>query len=423
MPGLGYQLITIPSEHFNQSELEEQLAKHTNQIRKFAVPSLRVGTLNVLISLSDDLSKLDMACNSCMNMIEKLGREIHGQRFDRANTANWSDVEGKDKFAYARTFEWKEMKYPTSRSLQDLTKLLQMGAAKMEEELRQFQSSYNDKKQLRIKAERSRNSNLAVANLAEVLTVEGVTFDGTKINACIIEETGQPLTADMFQDSQFLQTVVIVVPNALREEFEQAYEQLDAQAMEAEAGLVGAGLQVSPVVPGSLLRVTHDKDCVLYTMLVLKSQRRASSLGSADVFEWEISDSLRSVCRQKRYTLRTDFKVDPDATKDAITYQAQLDSDFNLYEGKTLEWCKVHYGEIMIAWAHTKAIRLFIESVLRYGLPPDFDAVLIEPKEGAVRKVREILGKMYGHLLDEGMGDEGDAQQGEDFYPYVSVDF
>ena len=65
----------------------------------------------------------------------------------------------------------------------------------------------------------------------------------------------------------------------------------------------------------------------------------------------------------------------------------------------------MHFGETMIAWAHVKAIRVFIESVLRYGLPPDFDCVLIEPKEGRGIDIRRELNTLYKDLLadDDGM--------------------
>ena len=62
---------------------------------------------------------------------------------------------GKDKNDYVKTFDWKEVKYPTTRSLEDLTKLLQMNVGKMEEELRKFQNVYSEKKQLKASAERS----------------------------------------------------------------------------------------------------------------------------------------------------------------------------------------------------------------------------------------------------------------------------
>ena len=147
MRGLGYQIVTVPTEHYNEDALHRSIGALCD-VTRYSMPQLRVGTLNVLISLSDELAKLNAACAMLVSQIEKLGREIHAQRFERS-TAHWSDVEGKDKFQYAKTFRWKEMKYPTSRSLADLTKLLQMSVSKMEEELRQFQVAYAEKKQLR----------------------------------------------------------------------------------------------------------------------------------------------------------------------------------------------------------------------------------------------------------------------------------
>lgn len=43
-------------------------------------------------------------------------------------------------------------------------------------------------------------------------------------------------------------------------------------------------------------------------------------------------------------------------------------------------------------------IRLFVESVLRYGLPPGFVAGVIQPKQKAEKKLRALL---------EGFGDAG----------------
>lgn len=36
---------------------------------------------------------------------------------------------------------------------------------------------------------------------------------------------------------------------------------------------------------------------------------------------------------------------------------------------RCLEWITTAFSETVIAWTHLKAIRLFVESVLRFGLP------------------------------------------------------
>lgn len=41
-----------------------------------------------------------------------------------------------------------------------------------------------------------------------------------------------------------------------------------------------------------------------------------------------------------------------------------------------IRWCKSRLGDAIVCWVHTKAIRIFVESVLRFGLPVDFTAVV-----------------------------------------------
>ena len=93
MRGLGYQIVTVPTEHYNEDALHRSIGALCD-VTRYSMPQLRVGTLNVLISLSDELAKLNAACAMLVSQIEKLGREIHAQRFERS-TAHWSDVEGK----------------------------------------------------------------------------------------------------------------------------------------------------------------------------------------------------------------------------------------------------------------------------------------------------------------------------------------
>ena len=40
--------------------------------------------------------------------------------------------------------------------------------------------------------------------------------------------------------------------------------------------------------------------------------------------------------------------------------------------------CLAAFSECFIAWVHLKAIRIFVECVLRYGVPPDFNAFVLK---------------------------------------------
>jgi V-type H+-transporting ATPase subunit C len=61
------------------------------------------------------------------------------------------------------------------------------------------------------------------------------------------------------------------------------------------------------------------------------------------------------------------------------------------------------------------SIRLFVESVLRYGLPPQFLAVLIKPNQRYESELRKVLSSTFntagGHHYDE-----------EGILPFVHLD-
>lgn len=63
-----------------------------------------------------------------------------------------------------------------------------------------------------------------------------------------------------------------------------------------------------------------------------------------------------------------------------------------------VRWLKINFGEIFSAYIHVKALRVFVESVLRFGLPVNFQAAIMEPHKGAPKKLRTELNKLYGHL-------------------------
>lgn len=43
-------------------------------------------------------------------------------------------------------------------------------------------------------------------------------------------------------------------------------------------------------------------------------------------------------------------------------------------------------------------MRIFVESVLRYGLPVNFQAAIIKPQKKGSKRLRETLENLYSHL-------------------------
>ena len=106
----------------------------------------------------------------------------------------------------------------------------------------------------------------------------------------------------------------------------------------------------------------------------------------------------------------------------------RLLSDKKQQYGPPLRWFKVNFREAFIAWIHIKALRAFVESVLRYGLPVNFQAVLLQPrKRSCTKRLREVLNSVFRHLdeaaaasvLDASVEIPGLQLSNQDYFPCV----
>lgn len=117
-------------------------------------------------------------------------------------------------------------------------------------------------------------------------------------------------------------------------------------------------------------------------------------------------DDFKNAAREKRYVascllapqtraydtckLRT-IQCDPPRSFTVREYTAEasgdgnneeqrrkLQSDKKALEEKLASWCRQNFAEAFIAWIHLKAIRLFVESVLRYGLPINIRGIVMQ---------------------------------------------
>jgi V-type H+-transporting ATPase subunit C len=82
-------------------------------------------------------------------------------------------------------------------------------------------------------------------------------------------------------------------------------------------------------------------------------------------------------------------------------------------------WVKNHYGDAITAWTHTMVIRVFCESVLRYGLPVDFTAVLYKTKKEP--QLIRALDQQLGSGGEDAAGAAADEEGGEEFHEFVML--
>lgn len=382
---------------------------------KLEVPSLMVGTLDSLMNLSDDLGKTDQLIESIVRKVEKSSIELAGKK------ATELTVGGVPSTRYIQQFAWDYAKFPNRRPLKELVSLISGGVAAIDEELKQLSNSYGDKQVALQDAKRKKGGNLMTVDLNDVLDEKIIR--GLKII-----------------DTEYLKTVFVAVGKGQREVFENEIYKMGAelvgyggpdwsnnprglgQSYQFGSQVDRHGKKGSPVVPGSLEKVMEDGDSVLYTITVLRSMYEAGYY-EGDEFvpgtKLDLLVSFSKVLKEKRYVVRDDFSYDPSMQGKAAMALEQLQVEVDNMRSGLTRWCKTHYGEAFVAWMHIKVIRVFVESVLRYGLPVDFTAVLYKVTQGKDDMLVNALDKTFG----ENKGKEDDFEDEEEYHDFVLIKF
>mmetsp|Transcript_17350 Transcript_17350/g.37463 ORF Transcript_17350/g.37463 Transcript_17350/m.37463 type:complete len:424 (-) Transcript_17350:240-1511(-) len=381
---------------------------------KLEVPSLMVGTLDSLMNLSDDLGKTDSLIESIVRKVEKSSIELAGKK------ATELTVGGVPSTRYIQQFAWDYAKFPNRRPLKELVSLISGGVAAIDEELKQLSNSYGEKQVALQDARRKKGGNLMSVDLNHVLDEK--TVRGLKIH-----------------DTEYLKTVFVAVGKGSSENFEKEVYNMGAelvgyggpdwsgnpsglgQSQNFGSQVDRHGKKGSPVVPGSLEKVMEDSDSILYTITVLRSMYEAGYYEGKEFVPGTKHDLLASfakVLRDKRYMVRENFTYDPSSQGKAAMALEQLQVEVDNMRSGLTRWCKTHYGEAFVAWMHIKVIRVFTESVLRYGLPVDFTAVLYKVTFGKDVQLVGALDKTFG----ENKKDD-DADDEEEYHDFVLIKF
>ncbi|KFP57056.1 V-type proton ATPase subunit C 1, partial [Cathartes aura] len=136
-------------------------------------------------------------------------------------------------------------------------------------------------------------------------------------------------------------------------------------------------------------------------------------------------DDFKHKAREYKFMVR-DFQYNEEEMKADKEEMNRLSTDKKKQFGPLVRWLKVNFSEAFIAWIHVKALRVFVESVLRYGLPVNFQAMLLQPNKKTMKKLREVLYDLYKHLdssaaaiIDATMDIPGLNLSQQEYYPYV----
>lgn len=142
----------------------------------------------------------------------------------------------------------------------------------------------------------------------------------------------------VIQDSEYLETHLVAVPNSSSRDFTRSYETLSPM-----------------VVPRSANFISQDDEYSLYAVTTFKKH----------------SQEFVHKCREKKWVPR-DFKYKEGGREEEQKEVDRVTSEERKVWGETLRLGRTGWSEVVMAWVHTLVLRVFVETVLRYGLPLDF---------------------------------------------------
>lgn len=366
-----FWLISAPGEKTCQQtwvKLEQTTSKYPDlcQNHKFNIPDLKVGTLDTLVGLSDDLAKLDQYVEMVSH---KLAASIADTLESRKETPLKEQLlaNNMDLSDYLTNFKWDIAKFPVKQSLKSLHDIISKQVGQTDADLKTKSSLYSSIRSTLQSLERKQTGSLLARNLAGLVKREHFVLD-----------------------SEYLSTLLVVVPKAYYKEWNLNYEKL-----------------TDMIVPRSSNLIYEDDDHGLFTVTLF----------------YKVADEFKAKARENKFVVR-DFKYNESDIKAGQTELAKLEETKKKQFQTLLRWLKVNFSETFVAWIHVKTLRIFVESILRYGLPVNFLAVLIQPGKKQTRKLREVLNQLYAHLdtsVSQGPVDDipGLNLGQQEYYPYV----
>lgn len=103
---------------------------------RFELPELRIGTLDSLMVLSDDLVKVNGLMEAVVNKIRRQLFEMQTLAANEDKDPQEVLVEGMPPDNYLERFSWDEAKYPPRRPLQETISTLTETVQRLEDDLK-----------------------------------------------------------------------------------------------------------------------------------------------------------------------------------------------------------------------------------------------------------------------------------------------
>ncbi|KNG76460.1 vacuolar ATP synthase, partial [Plasmodium falciparum IGH-CR14] len=267
-----------------------------------------------LLKCADDLQKYDSYAYGCLKKIEKIAKE-YDENIELKIIYQRQHINIDQ---YIRRFTWDDAKYPRSRSLTDTIDVMINNITKLSDEIQIKSSMLNDLKEKKKKeVPKNDSNNFFLRNLNEILTPQTVS------------ETD-------FIETEYLTTLIAYVPKNSIDDWLNNYEKFS-----------------SYVVPRS---TEQFKDLI---------DKDGNTLWKVFVFK-KFAEDFKKEAKVKKFVVKS-FKYDEKQYNDMMESRTKVEAEIIRQETFLRRMCLAAFSDIFIAFIHINILRVFCESVLRFG--------------------------------------------------------
>jgi len=167
-----------------------------------------------------------------------------------------------------------------------------------------------------------------------------------------------------FHDWEYLETLLVAVPKNSVKDWKAKYERL-----------------TNMIVPRSSQEIASDDEFSLFSIVIFK----------------RVHDEFAQKCRENKFILR-DFKYSEDLAASQKDELRNTEISERELWAELLRLARTNFSEAYQILVHLKVVRLFAESVLRYGLPAEYIGFFVKPDTKYTKKTLQILINQLSYL-------------------------
>ncbi|EKM83402.1 hypothetical protein AGABI1DRAFT_81175 [Agaricus bisporus var. burnettii JB137-S8] len=356
-------LVSVPQDGDSEGLLQELLPKLTSQaklssgnISSLGIPSFKTGTLDSLVGISEDLPKQEAYFTATVAKTVDTLRNLLNNDPAKLSQHILIDERAIDDYLF-HNWRWNESRYNVQKSLRDLIDTLNREIVSIDGTMKAKLNNYNLVKGSLTQMQRKQMGNLSTRSLGDVVS-----------------------SKDFIEDSEYLETVLVAVPRNLTKEWNASYERLTQM-----------------VVPRSSKLIKSDDEFSLFGVVIFK----------------RVHDEFIQKCRDHKFIVRDFVYSEEEIEKQKEDHENANKTEKELWT-ELLRISRTNFSEAFQILVHLKVVRLFVESVLRYGLPANYAGLIVKPDSKSTKKVFHVLQSQFAYLRPRSNPSQNKRKQGGD---------